>query len=442
MRQILPPVSAVQNICGVQPYRPERSYRPTAYCVTTSCPEGTLLYHTLTGELLLLEGQERPEEHVAALAAARFCVPAEQDEAKYLADVRRIAALLQPAGAVTSFTILTTTACNARCAYCYESGFTPLTMSAATAAETAAYIARVSGGAKVRLRWFGGEPLCNRAAITAICRELTDRSISFTSQMTSNGFLLDAQTLGEAVSLWKLQQVQITLDGTEERYNRIKSYVQGGASPYRRVMEHIDMALRSGVHVRLRLNMDRNNADDLAQLLEELGARFAGREGLGVYPALLNNTTGCVAEFASEEQALERLEALRRRAAALGFARVRPLRRELRLQQCMADHDGSVVVLPDGRLLRCEHIDEGQVYGSIRDGVTDPARLAAWKETVRQSECDGCALDPLCRRLKNCPFSRTACTAQAREAWKEELRRQIRQAYLTWRETGKGEVRP
>ena len=117
---------------------------------------------------------------------------------------------------ITTYTIFTTTDCNARCFYCYEMGRSRIPMSDETAYKAATYIAAHCGGEKVHLHWFGGEPLFNKQVIDIICTDLTEKGIIYDSMMISNGYLFDKDTVEQAVSHWKLKSVQITLDGTEE----------------------------------------------------------------------------------------------------------------------------------------------------------------------------------------------------------------------------------
>lgn len=69
-------------------------------------------------------------------------------------EVRKLAKLLGDRKKKTkSYTILTTTDCNARCFYCYELGRSRIPMSEQTAHEIADYIS----APKVNIHWFGGE---------------------------------------------------------------------------------------------------------------------------------------------------------------------------------------------------------------------------------------------------------------------------------------------
>lgn len=121
----------------------------------------------------------------------------------------------------------------------------------------------VDGGEKVGIQWFGGEPLFNKAVIDIICNDLTAKGVEYHSTMISNGYLFDDATVKQAVELWKLKRIQITLDGP---------------SSYQVVLANIERLLDAGVSVGIRLNMDNHNAENLMLLADELHERFAGRK--------------------------------------------------------------------------------------------------------------------------------------------------------------------
>ena len=205
MKQILPANRTVFGLCGEQEGKEGDSYRLSTCCVSAECADGTLLYHTLTGELLLLSPGEEQNE---TLIRKRFLVPQEFRDNQFTDEIRRIAGMVRPAKRNrTVFTVLTTTDCNARCYYCYEKGIRRTPMTEETALTVAEYIVRVSGGEGVKLRWFGGEPLYNRKAIDEICGVLAGKGIVFESSMISNGFYLDEETARAAAEKWNLKKV-------------------------------------------------------------------------------------------------------------------------------------------------------------------------------------------------------------------------------------------
>ena len=235
MQTILPPSGNTIKILG-KPKPAEHGLRWMTYVLAQPVEGGVLVFHTLTRALLLLTPEEyTAPDAVAELRSSWFRVPQEMDDMKYADRVRFIRRTMQKEPEhTTTYTIFTTTDCNARCFYCYEMGRSRIPMSAETAHKAAAYIAAHCGGEKVHLHWFGGEPLFNKQVIDIICTDLAEKGIVYESMMISNGYLFDGATVEQAVSHWKLKSVQITLDGTEEIYNRSKAlFIRMAKAPIR-----------------------------------------------------------------------------------------------------------------------------------------------------------------------------------------------------------------
>ena len=389
------------------------SYRLMYYVVRQPVGDGLLLYHLMTKSLVFLDSDEaglleEDPAKVDGLVENWFAVPEWHDDRKLALEVRAVGKMLQKqAGGIRSFTILPTTDCNARCFYCYEKGRTRIPMSEAVAEATARYIIANGGGEPVKLRWFGGEPLYNKGAITLICSRLKEAGVVFKSTMVSNGLLFDEGTVAEAAGAWNLKKVQITLDGTEDAYNRIKDFTHAEGSPFLTVMENINRLLGAGIHVDIRLNIDRHNAEDILALTDLLAAAFGDNPLLGVYShSLFESCDPRVAVQHSELQRRELFEKqlkLHEKLMSSGFYRSGRLRNTLKLNHCMADSDSSVVILPDGHLGKCEHYTESEWFGHVLDNVRDTDLISSFKaERPEMEACSECPLYPDCIRLEKC----------------------------------------
>ena len=399
-----------------------------AYVVFRPVDEGVLAFHTLTRELVLLTREEyAAPDAVPELRERWFRVPAGvvdkdcADQVRFVLEMRR-----EPPEHVTGYSVFTTTDCNARCAYCFEAGRARVPMSEDVARQAAAYIASHCGGEEVRVSWFGGEPLCNVRAIDVICDELKAAGVTWHSTMMSNGYLFDDATVARAVEAWNLGRVQVTLDGTEEAYNRAKAYVyEGGESPYRVVMANIGRLLDAGVHVVVRMNLSERNADDLMALADELERRFGGHDGLTAYSHVLFEFAGA-RELNRTDEGRARLYARQReltaRLRSAGLTRPRGLARGLPVHYCMADGGRALTILPDGSLGLCDHYSEDNFVGHLgREGLDEAAvrRFRERREPV--GECATCFRYPACIRLKMCEESRE-CFPELREQWLDATR--------------------
>ena len=434
MEEVFAGYSAIRDICGKQKSK-DGTYRRSALVLTLPCEEGTLLYHTLTGELLL-RGADEPDSDIRQTLMERwFLVPEDFDERKHADEVRAVMELLQkPKTAITSYTILPTTECNARCFYCYEHGHKKTSMKEQTARDIADYISCHHKGEKVSFDWFGGEPLLNVKAIDLICETLQEKGVEFSSRIVSNGYLLNEELVKKACALWKLNHAQITLDGTRETYIRTKAYVSASEDPFERVLGNIALLLKAGVHVSIRLNMNEANYADLMELADQLGQRFAGEPELNVYAALLRDYEGDNLPFSDHDEAYQCFCSLESRLNELGF-HVRPsLSRQYWSNFCMADNDGSVLILPDGTLAKCEHDLEKKSLGSIYSEELDRDTLAFYKTHRRGSSCGDCAVYGCCQVLKECHDDHGVCTNEKKKIERDKLIEMIRNSYQSWQE--------
>ena len=439
MKQILPTRSVTGQILGKQKRKANTRYRLATHCIQIPCDEGTLLYHTLLGSLFLLGPHETLMDHEEELLREWFFVPADFNEQKQSLDVRRLARRFLPKKrVVTGFTILTTTDCNARCFYCYEKGWDRVPMSEQTARDVAAYIARMSGGNEVSLNWFGGEPLYNRSAIEIILEELRRREVPYHSSMVTNGYYLDPETAMRAKQDWHVDKIQITLDGTREVYNRTKAYIEKDENAFERVLTNVAGALKAGIKVDLRLNLDNHNADDLHKLVDELAVRFAGSEGLFVYAALLKEHVGRIHHFSTVAEETEKYLSLQKKLDEYGFSKNKVLEKEQRGNCCMADNDGHEVITPDGHIGRCDHYVTTELVGSIYDPVRDKEKIRSWKELSEPyPECDGCPLYPGCIHLKKCANAPFRCSTPRKTVNRHRLEYKVLTAY----QKAKGETK-
>ena len=437
MKTIRPGFETVLAILNTQQYEPGQTYRRSIYIAETDCPDGRLLYHTLSGALLLLDSTETGEwdrnPNLRKVLVERwFLVPDSEDEWKRCEQVRYVAGLLQNEKSfINRYIVFTTTDCNARCYYCFEHGQRRFSMTEQTARDVADYMLLHAQGERIRIRWFGGEPLLNVKAIDIISEALQRQGVEYASTMVTNGYLLDASLLEKANRLWHLRQTFITIDGTEEQYNRTKAYVYREGSAYRRVLVNIDRALDAGIAVTVNLNLDAQNAQMQFALADALGQRYGGRSNFAARAGLLiaYGNGSYIHAFDGTAHAWDTLQALNEHLERLGIRQKRSLPTGLKRNGCMADNMHSMTVLPDGRLGKCEHFGDREQVGSIYDGVDEP-NVAAWKERKPVEEaCKTCVCYPECMPLKKCNAFTNPCSEVYRREKELHLKFAIRDSY-------------
>lgn len=381
------------------------NYKLSAFCIEQSVGEGVLLCNTASGALVLLtpkeyqailSGQPLAEDWAQSLTDLGFLPDVSQDEYAQV-DQKRLESRSAGEQTVTSYTILPTSCCNARCFYCYEKGIPQKNMSMKTANDVADFILRNSSGQNVQLGWFGGEPTLAHPVITLICQRLREQKLVFQSSMISNGLLMDKSLIQTAHEEWNLKHIQITIDGTQEIYNRAKNYKGNLPNPYATVLSNVEVLLSNDIRVSIRINLGLHNFQDVSHLISELKERFPEKKNLTVYVHEIDN-------FYSDEDytvLMDETCRLNAQLVQLGLQK-QPELPSLRLHSCMADNDQSLLINPDGALGKCEHYVFDKLHGSIYSQETDLPLLAQWKEPVRYPQCGSCPLYACCLQLKWC----------------------------------------
>ena len=452
MKKIYEQTKIVKQILQDQVIDKTLKYRKFFYL--TECPVdgGILLFNTVTYELIFLSNEETDLLNNADFSSSvteylvkkYFLVPWAFDDKKLALQVINTRIQIQNIYTnppLSFFVILTTTGCNARCFYCFEQGAKVSNMTEKTAHDVADFIAR-KGSKNVKLQWFGGEPLVNSKAIDIISNDLKEKNINFSSIMVSNGYLLDEEIIKKSVKFWNLKRIQITLDGTEEVYNRVKDYVyKDVSSPFLRVLNNIENALKAGIQINIRLNMDDHNAEDLFSLSKLLVERFSKYDNCYIYVVrLFEDTCSKIKDRHVEDRhkLIESSISLQRFINEnMPKQKIDKLPKSFATPNtCMACSDGAVMIVPDGHLGKCEHFVDRDFYGSIYSDDIDIEKIQRYKERkVISDRCEDCNFKSLCMPLKCCTGVPYHCDDVDKKAITERLHSKLRNVYNKFSET-------
>jgi uncharacterized protein len=193
--------------------------------------------------------------------------------------------LKQPPG----YLFMPTYNCNLRCAYCFQDHMrtNPLynhllrTMSREMVDRIFEGIKKIeerhgiveNGTPRWRgIGFFGGEPLL--AASRDIVQYIMEKALSMGKAGfwgVSNATEIDAYQ--DLLGPDKIARLQVTLDGVPTEHDKRRIYADGSGS-WERISKNITMALEHSVYISVRINLDRNNIDQLplmAQIFEDQG---------------------------------------------------------------------------------------------------------------------------------------------------------------------------
>ena len=307
------------------------------------------------------------------------------------------------------FTILTTSMCNARCAYCYENGQRRKHMSEKTAHDIVDFIDRKHTGKRnVHITWFGGEPLYNEHIIDIISEGLKSRNISFTSSMVSNSSLFDVTKLDKYKHLWNLRRIQITLDGIYEDYNKIKNYPHE-SDAFSKVVENIDFLVRNEFTVVIRIHTSAyKDPMENKKVIDFCRNRWGKK--------IIMHTHCLYNEQSSNDIELQKksVENTKRCNEFLGFPGIS--KKPISLNRCALDGGHNIAINPDGKFTGCQHYIDHNFIGDIYSDDYSEEQLRKNREVMEPLEiCTDCPLRPKCRRLKMCAGDGCSCNKPWRD---------------------------
>lgn len=298
----------------------------------------------------------------------------------------------KPASDEAYYKILTTTECNARCYYCFEKSFPIQKMSEDLAKKVAIYVLdNASKYGKLRIDWFGGEPLMNIDVIDYISDIITKSGITYTSGMITNGSLFNREVIEKAKNSWNLKNVQITLDGIWTEYEVVKDYKD--KTKFEKIIENIHALVDAEIRVSIRINYSNNNVNSVLKTIDFLYREF--KNSIHVYCSPLfennikikmnisDNTDDIIYDKLINYDYVDPVKMLKIRSVGCGLA-------------ALSDH---FVIGPDGKLYKCAEsmlCSLKSEVGSITEGITNVNNLKMWASYDTYDECHTCALYPIC----------------------------------------------
>ncbi len=420
------PISVISKILGQAKIK-KTQYRMFTYVLSYKIDDSTILFNTLTSEMILLTNDEYKylfdihndsyKELQEELIKKYFLVPVDNNDPLLFEQINSMLKLINIQNENTPiklYTIFPTTDCNARCFYCFENGARHQSMSAKTAKDVAEFIFKKCKGETVTLNWFGGEPLYNLKVIDIICTELTKLNVKYSSRMISNGYLFDNTIINKAKNLWLLKRVQITLDGTEAIYNKTKAYIYSDCkSPFKKVISNIKELLNNDIYVSIRLNLGKHNQNDLEKLIDYLILEYTDFKKLSVNVAILYDGYNGTNNYTNQD--FQNLILVQNNFVSKllknGLFRYRDVGKSAFYMQCMATDPTATTIMPDGKLGKCEHYLEDNFWGDIYSEKIDYNILESFRKTiVPKKECALCKFYPLCHTVEKCFSAKKSCT--------------------------------
>lgn len=400
---------------GFQTRKLDINYRLNKYCYILKRDRFSYIYNIFTGGVVTLFPFELDNiytktkcDYVDHLVNNYYLVPENFQEDLWIdsyRDQRQRPITNNYLESPSDFTILTTTKCNARCPYCYESNIDNRhDMTIETANKVADYIISQANNLQpIHIGWFGGEPLYNYEVINVIISKVRAAGFNLSSSMVSNGYLFNNDEIFFlAQNVWGLDNVQITLDGDEEKYNKVKKYIYSDdPSPFKTVINNIHKLTEHNIYVSIRLNCGVYNYEEMKNLINFLGKEFKGNEKVNVYIWEIFTNTPRSEEDASKLYSI--LTELEKLCISNKLNYSRPLEYGIKWGHCMVDSGTGVTIDPSGNLGVCEHYPDSGFIGHINNPhYKNLEILKSWRNYVSSEKCLNCILRPTCLKMEKC----------------------------------------
>ena len=331
-----------------------KNYVLSKYVIKHKFNDKILIFNSLTSEFICCDNEDEISEKFKI--EHWYKIPSELDSytfADLIKSHKKNIHKYTPLGKVKKVVIFTTTDCNARCYYCFEKGIKKIPMSDKTAEDIADYL--ISKGNEYVISWFGGEPLYNSKVIDIITDKLRQNNVFFKSDITTNGYLLDNFSINKLKYKWNVISTQITLDGTQDIYNKIKNYIdKEDKNPFQKVLDNIFYISENGIYTKIRYNLSTSNVEDIHKLIKEIKDSPRFNKNIHMYSSRLNrepeNTIEeeiqlCKSEIDTNKYILD----------IIGSQNTKMMFLKYNDEYCLADAGNCFVINPLGELGRCEH---------------------------------------------------------------------------------------
>ena len=308
-------------------------------------------------------------------------------------------------------TVLTTSACNLGCSYCYQEGIDlKRFMKEKTCRSVSDWTAQKLDEIRPRvlhLTLFGGEPLLNLDAARLLSQSLFNlaqaRGIEHQISIITNGVLLTEQIVNELIPLG-LNRIKVTLDGDEAAHDSKRHYRNGKGS-FQAIMKNL-MAIKGKAPISIGGNFDGTTRESIPRLLDqllELGFTPDDIQDITFKPILaptnqlpvLNNAMDSGHSCTFSDMKVADILWLHEEVTKRGFKTTE----HIAIGPCCATREHTFTIDPWGKIYKCPALvgREEYITGDVHDiqgnyKNTQFMTVDLWRDPF----CQPCSYRPIC----------------------------------------------
>lgn len=222
------------------------------------------------------------------LEKGRFLVEDDLDELKILKLRNNISRFNAEE---TALVIAPTLHCPLECRYCYvDRDKDKAAMErAAIDALKSFFLKKIVRSRGAAVCWTGGEPLLVLDTVAELnsffLNEAKNKNIPYQCSMVTNGYLLTA-AICDRLKQCGIDKLQVTLDGCREYHDQLR-HTSGGGKTYDRIMANLVTAVKTGLKITLRSNINKDNHEGIFKLIDDLDDLFKDKSNLVFAPCMV-----------------------------------------------------------------------------------------------------------------------------------------------------------
>ncbi len=394
--------------------------------VWSLCDHGLIIFNTLTCALSVFEGDyiekvfralknedidSIPGEFLLAMSEDGYLVEDELDELGFIRD-----ACCERRSKTDEYSlcVILTMDCNLDCAYCFQK-HSKENLSQVEVAKVLNMFRGIATKAKrIEVDWFGGEPLRSFSVLKSMNDQLMAiaqaSGVDYQHSITTNGYYLSHKVI-TYLAKTPLSILTITLDGPAETHDRSRP-TKSGQPTFLKILENVQMAIKAGLNISIRVNITTLNVDRVHELYDVLESRgLKNKVEVNLQAVVSSDVRSCEEYCLSGHDFACRSMRIYKWAAQKGWVVFPPTEKLRALGFCVGEYPNRFITDLHGNLYRCSQMTDDEMVGALDDDgsiILRETENELWinKDPLKFPECQGCSILPIC--MGGCNLKRRA----------------------------------
>lgn len=337
-----------------------------------------------------------------------------------------------------TLTIMPTMECNFRCFYCFENK-TPLVMTEKVFEGLKKFVEnRIRGIKKLKIVWFGGEPLLEKSLIWRISSELNTLcqkfSCDYEAVMVSNGYLLSDMDV-EPLKTAKISTIQITIDGDAKFHDKRRVLKDGKTGTFNKIYQNMIMLANNNIKVVCRANLDKTNIVGIKNLVSMIAKENSNNIKFSVGQLMPITDDWNIENCLNAKEFMDKVNDIAEHMKENGMKVQNdyPFFPTPKKCFCGASKINSYVISAEGVIYKCwDYLAKpiGDVFNGIAKDSEKKINQITWLSNTPFSdkECIECKVLPLC--MGGCAYHRVIKNSKQCITWKYNLEDFLKKSYL------------